>query len=131
MGVKYNGKLTDSWSVGVLVYSLIENRLPFDLPPLDLLTNSGVSPSVIKRRRLRNNPAHRIAMIDWEWVLVANLDPEGCQFVPEVKLIISDLKRVADVLLVRKDKRVTIGDLIESPEFAWIKQSLPSEFYEF
>lgn len=131
MGVKYNGKLTDSWSVGVLVYSLIENRLPFDLPPVDLLTNSGVSPSVIKRRRLRNNPAHRIAMIDWDWVLVANLDSEGSQFVPEVKLIISDLKSVADVLLVRKDKRVTIGDLIESLEFAWIKKSLPSEFYEF
>lgn len=131
MGVKYNGKLTDSWSIGVLIYSLLENRLPFDLPPVDLLTNSGVSPSVIKRRRARNNPAHRIAMIDWDWVLVAGLDSEKSQFRPEVAAIIKDLKLVVDLLLVRKDKRVPIGELIELPQFAWIKQSIPDLFYSF
>lgn len=129
MGLKYNGKLTDSWSVGVLIYCLLENRLPFDIPPLSALSNSQISPSVIKRKRANNNPAHRIAMIDWSWWKVEemlnnpNLDPH-------IRVIINQLKSVVELLLIRKDKRKTITQIFDSSDFEWIKDTLPNYFYE-
>ena len=57
MGLKYNGKLTDTWSIGVIIYSILENRLPFDIPPPSSTThyNSSTSPNrgsptVIKKK---------------------------------------------------------------------------------
>lgn len=130
MGLKYNGKLTDSWSVGVLIYSLLENRLPFDIPPLSALANSQISPSVIKRKRANNNPAHRIAMIDWDWWKVDEI-LNNSNYDQEIKDIIIQLKSVVELFLVRKDKRKTVSEIFELPQFQWIKDCLPTQFYEF
>lgn len=132
MGVKYNGRLTDSWAIGVVIYSILEDRLPFDPPPADFYTNSGVSPSVIQRRRAKNNPAHRIAMIDWDWFRMST-SPDAKvnlhSFDPVIQQICSQLKSVVDAFLVRKDKRVDVSSLINHPDFAWIKRSVPAAFY--
>lgn len=129
MGLKYNGKLTDSWSIGVLIYSLLEDRLPFDLPPLDLISNTGVSPSVIQRKRLKNNPAHRIAMIDWDWFKTNESNLSSSNINPEIRDILSDLKKIVNALLVRKDRRPELSHLLSLNEFSWIKHSLPTHFY--
>ncbi|KAI5362319.1 Putative serine/threonine-protein kinase, active [Septoria linicola] len=52
LGQPYDGRLTDGWALGVLLYALMEARLPFDAPPG-------------KPDRSRNT--HRIARCDWIW----------------------------------------------------------------
>lgn len=126
MGLKYNGKLTDAWSLGVLIYSILENRLPFDLIPIspDI---SRVSPSVIRRRRAKNNVAHRIAMIDWDWYTV-NILLDDDTLDDESRKIIVSLKELVEKLLVRKDRRATLLEIIKQDEFDWICKCLPKAF---
>ncbi|RLV95270.1 Serine/threonine-protein kinase PRR1 [Spathaspora sp. JA1] len=122
LGTKYNGKLSDSWSVAVVIFSMLENRLPFDISPPP--TNSpSISPSVLKRKRSKNSVAHRIATIDWHWVKVYNyLHDEEIPI--DVKKIVNQLKSVVELLLVRKDKRIDVVELIKTPGFEWIKSGV-------
>lgn len=123
LGVKYDGRLTDAWLVGVLVYALLENRLPFDLPPLDgaAAAASGISPLVLQRRRLRkNNAAHRIAMVDWDWFVVHEVVAGGDE---ATKRAVGQLMRLVEVFLVRKDRRLTVKQVLESAEFAWVSET--------
>lgn len=126
MGLHYNGQLTDSWSIGVVVYALLENRLPFDLPPISANSGaagngaSGVSPSVLKRQRNRNRTPHRIAMIDWGWFKVLDLLSEP-NLDAESKEIIKRLQSLVDVLLVRKQNRMKALEVRASDDFAWVR----------
>lgn len=129
MGLEYDGKLLDSWSLGVLIYAILEDRLPFDAPPLEFMSNSAISPSVLKRRRKRHNPAHRIAMIDWEWLRTAAAMKDDA-FTDQSKLIMKDLMSVVDVLLVRKDRRLTVTQVLTDDRFQWIKGQVPASFLE-
>ena len=52
LGERYDGRQTDAWALGVLLYALLEGRLPFDPPPG-------------QPERSRNT--HRIARCDWIW----------------------------------------------------------------
>lgn len=52
LGQPYDGRQTDAWALGILLYALMEGRLPFDAPPG-------------KPDRSRNT--HRIARCDWIW----------------------------------------------------------------
>ncbi|AMD18698.1 HBL204Wp [Eremothecium sinecaudum] len=63
MGLPYDGKLCDTWALGVILYALLEDRLPFD--PL---------PAESQRRSRIRSTAHRIARLDWLWVAFANVD---------------------------------------------------------
>lgn len=59
LGQPYDGRLTDGWALGVMLYALMEGRLPFDAPPG-------------KPDRSRNT--HRIARCDWIWIRFGNED---------------------------------------------------------
>lgn len=147
MGLKYNGKLTDTWSIGVIIYSILENRLPFDIPPpppsssatphynSSTSPNKG-SPTIIKRRRSKtNSTAYRIAMIDWEWSKLDNANIEhyqesvkdnGNDTIPtEVLTIWKQLKSVVDTVLFRKEKRINVEQMLQLDEFKWITDCLP------
>ncbi|GAB7360228.1 hypothetical protein MBLNU230_g7988t1 [Neophaeotheca triangularis] len=52
LGQPYDGRLTDAWALGVLLYALMEGRLPFDAPP---------------GKPDRSRKTHRIARCDWIW----------------------------------------------------------------
>lgn len=62
MGLPYDGRLCDTWALGVLLYALLEDRFPFDPlnPPL-------------QRNRIQST-AHRIAQVDWHWLKLAGTD---------------------------------------------------------
>ncbi|KAK1031521.1 hypothetical protein LTS16_017939 [Friedmanniomyces endolithicus] len=61
LGQAYDGRQTDGWALGVLLYALMEGRLPFDAPPG-------------KPDRSRNT--HRIARRDWMWCRFGDEDGE-------------------------------------------------------
>ena len=56
LGQPYDGRATDAWALGVILYSLLESRLPFDQPP---------------DARRPGRTAHRIAMGQWKWYRLA------------------------------------------------------------
>ncbi|KAI5957699.1 hypothetical protein KGF57_002965 [Candida theae] len=135
MGLQYDGRSTDTWSIGVLVYSILESKLPFDVRTPSAAAadaaNSGISPSVLKRRRSKkNSTAHRIAMIDWGWQDINDrINNEGID--KEIKFLQQQLKSFVDTVLVRKDRRPSVGQILEREEFSWIKQSVPQAIVYF
>jgi len=61
LGQPYDGRSTDAWALGVLLYALMEGRLPFDAPP---------------GRPDRSRNTHRIARCDWIWCRFGDEDGE-------------------------------------------------------
>ena len=61
IGQDYDGRATDAWALGVLLYALMEGRLPFDPIP---------------GARRKSPTSHRIARCDWQWVRYADADGE-------------------------------------------------------
>ncbi|KAL7624983.1 hypothetical protein AAE478_004197 [Parahypoxylon ruwenzoriense] len=57
LGQPYDGRAVDAWSLGVLLYALIESRLPFD-----------PSPGASDVQRMRSRTSHRIARVEWRWI---------------------------------------------------------------
>lgn len=133
MGLQYDGRSTDTWSIGVLVYSILESKLPFDVrsPPGASASNSGISPSVLKRRRSKKvSTAHRIAMIDWGWHDInERINNEAIR--EDIRVMQQQLKSFVETVLVRKDRRPSVGQILEREEFNWIKQSVPSAIVSF
>ncbi|KAL2118118.1 hypothetical protein VTJ04DRAFT_7778 [Mycothermus thermophilus] len=62
MGQPYDGRATDAWSLGVLLYALLESRLPFDPPPCG---PQGFDHAM--QMRMRSRTSHRIARVEWRW----------------------------------------------------------------
>jgi len=85
LGQPYDGRFTDAWALGVLLYALMEGRLPFDAPPN-------------KPERSRNT--HRIARCDWIWCRFGDEDGEwdsgraGCEWEGARECVEGLLKKV-------------------------------------
>ncbi|CEP60942.1 serine/threonine protein kinase PRR1 LALA0_S02e03180g [Lachancea lanzarotensis] len=102
MGVPYDGRLSDTWAMGVILYALLEGRLPFDPLPT----------AVPGKRQRRSSTAHRISRYEWRWIKMAESH--------------SPAKQIVENCVNRKNSRWDIQKIFESDfvssELASIKQ---------
>lgn len=97
LGMPYDGKENDCWSLGVVLYSILEDRLPFDPLPNEQSQNK------LKRKA---KPSHRIAMISWSWYLLKD---------EKLSLEFSDAKKIVKKLLAKRSKRANIEEIKNDP----------------
>lgn len=108
LGQPYDGRSTDAWALGVLLYALMEGRLPFDPPP-------GKAAS-------RSRAAHRIARCDWVWV---NFGDEYGEWDPEKGQEWAGARECVEGLL----KKVSRGrkSLEDVEKMDWVHQGIQVE----
>jgi protein-serine/threonine kinase len=114
MGQPYDGRATDAWSMGVLLYALLESRLPFD-------PNPGMS----EGQKLRSRTSHRIARVEWCWIEYAG--DEGDHEGDPGKFKQADLlgaMYVTEGLLKRARSRWTLEKVAEQE---WVKGGIDVE----
>ncbi|PSR76242.1 kinase-like domain-containing protein, partial [Coniella lustricola] len=114
MGLEYSGFATDAWSVGVLLYALLESRLPFDPPP-------GISDAL----RMRSRTSHRIARVEWQWIKYAGDDGDhegNIQKFESAGLL--GAMQVTEALLKRASRRWSLHKVAEVD---WVKGGIAVE----
>ncbi|MCJ1243550.1 hypothetical protein MMC30_000747 [Trapelia coarctata] len=100
MGQEYDGRATDAWALGVLLYALMEGRLPFDPIP---------------GSRRQSPMSHRIARCEWSWVRYADKDGDwDARKAPELE----GGRECVEGLLKRARSRWGL-DVVEQKE--WVK----------
>lgn len=108
MGQPYDGRQTDAWALGVLLYALMEGRLPFDPAP-----GARGDPATLRART-----PHRIARCEWQWVRYGDEDGDWDDSKGK------DLKEACvcvDDLLKRVTRRKPLADIRERP---WVRDGI-------
>ncbi len=98
MGQAYDGRQTDAWALGVLLYALMEGRLPFD--PL---------PGASEQQKMRSRTVHRIARCDWSWYKFADEDGEPGDFGE-----LQGARLVVEGLLKRATRRLSLEQVAKN-----------------
>ena len=108
MGQPYDGRQTDAWALGVLLYALMEGRLPFDALP-------GIrgDPAVLKART-----PHRIARCEWGWVRYGDEDNE---WDPEKGKELEGARKCVEGLLKRNTRRTPLTEIRDWP---WVRDGI-------
>lgn len=110
MGQPYDGRQTDSWALGVLLYAIMEGRLPFDPPP-----------NASNRRRGRTT--HRIARVEWSWLQYRDYKPpEGAS----ESTSWTGAKKIVEGCLQKRDIRLTSSAIADMP---WAQTSVKEMEY--
>ncbi|KAJ5280719.1 hypothetical protein N7478_006091 [Penicillium angulare] len=108
MGQPYDGRATDAWALGVLLYAIMENRLPFDVLP-----GTRGDPA-----KLRARTPHRIARVEWSWYRYANEDEE---WDPEKGRDLGGARDCVEGLLKRNTRRKTLDQIAAIP---WVHDAI-------
>ncbi|KFY64334.1 hypothetical protein V497_01749 [Pseudogymnoascus sp. VKM F-4516 (FW-969)] len=111
MGQPYDGRAVDAWSLGVLLYALLESRLPFD-----------PSPGLSEGHKQRSRTSHRIARVEWKWVMWEGED--GDHEGDEAKFEAAGLKTAMEItenLLKRARSRWTVDKVAQ---IEWVKSAI-------
>ncbi|KAL8963113.1 MAG: hypothetical protein Q9193_000587 [Seirophora villosa] len=106
MGQEYDGRATDAWALGVLLYAIMEGRLPFDPIP---------------GSRRKSPTSHRIARCEWSWVKWADSDGE---WDPVKGAPLEGARTVVEGLLLRASRRWSL-EKVQALE--WVSQGLAVE----
>ncbi|KKA28210.1 hypothetical protein TD95_003308 [Thielaviopsis punctulata] len=111
MGQPYDGRAIDAWSLGVLLYALLEARLPFDPHP-------GVS----DYHRMRSRTSHRIARVEWRWVEYEGEDGDHEGSIDKFTSTgMLGAMQITEGLLKRARSRWTLEQVAENE---WVKKAL-------
>lgn len=110
MGQPYDGRATDAWSIGVVLYALIEHRLPFDALPHDPAWAHS-----------RDRMPHRIALCQYEWVTYGK-EKTG-QWDGEKGAVFTDAATIVEGLLKRDARRTNLEAVLAMD---WVQGSLPN-----
>ncbi|KAI0444544.1 kinase-like domain-containing protein [Xylaria telfairii] len=114
LGQPYDGRATDAWSLGVLLYALIESRLPFDPPP-----------GANDYQRMRSRTSHRIARVEWSWVKYVGEDGDhDANIALFEKDELKGAMEITEGLLKRARSRWLMGQVIEHP---WVRDAIQVE----
>ncbi|KAF2638564.1 kinase-like protein [Massarina eburnea CBS 473.64] len=108
LGQPYDGRLTDAWALAVVLYALMEGRLPFDPPP--------------GKAGARGRAAHRIARCDWMWVKFGDEDGE---WDPEKGKEWDGAREVVEGLLKKVSRGRKSLEYIEG--LPWVQQGIQVE----
>lgn len=111
LGQPYDGRATDAWALGVLLYALMEGRLPFDPPPNPRGRNAS-----------RSRTAHRVARCEWGWW---RLGDEDGDWVDEKGVEWEGGRRVVENLLLKVTRGRWGVDKVEQDE--WVKGGIVVE----
>ncbi|KAL8803319.1 MAG: hypothetical protein Q9200_006268 [Gallowayella weberi] len=103
MGQEYDGRATDAWALGVLLYAIMEGRLPFDQIP---------------GGRRKSQTSHRIARCEWSWVKWADSDGE---WDTNKGALLEGARKVVVGLLDRASRRWSL-EKVEATD--WVSQGL-------
>jgi protein-serine/threonine kinase len=106
MGQPYDGRETDTWAMGVVLYCLLEGRLPFDPPK----TQTG--------GRTSSRTVHRIARVDWAWYDMKTVSDDDAQWTGAMDVVQHCLKR--------KNRRWTSAQVAEHP---WVRAGLQVDLH--
>lgn len=108
MGQPYDGRATDAWALGVLLYAIVENRLPFDPLP-----GTRGDPA-----KLRARTPHRIARCEWSWYRFGDEDGEWDagkgRELDGAQLCVQSLLR-------RSSRRATLDEIAEMD---WVRDAI-------
>ncbi|KAI0906417.1 kinase-like domain-containing protein [Ustulina deusta] len=111
LGQSYDGRATDAWSLGVLLYALIESRLPFDPPP-----------GANDYQRMRSRTSHRIARVEWSWVKYVGEDGDhDANIASFEKDELKGAMEITEGLLRRARNRWLMGQVIEHE---WVREAI-------
>lgn len=108
MGQGYDGRATDGWALGVLLYAIMEQRLPFDPLP-------GSRGDPVK---LRQRTPHRIARCEWAWCRLA--DGQG-EFDAMKGKGLEHARECVEGLLRRSTKRKSLDEIAE---LEWVRDAI-------
>ncbi|KAL2008444.1 hypothetical protein VTN00DRAFT_6638 [Thermoascus crustaceus] len=108
MGQPYDGRSTDAWALGVLLYTVMEHRLPFDALP-----GTRGDPA-----KLRARTPHRIARCEWAWYRYADSDGE---WDPVKGKDLEGARECVEALLKRNSRRKSLDEIAE---LGWVRDAI-------